>query len=370
LSYKPSGAYAKEFVTTSPTTGAATNADSLPTATANKNGTDDGSFTLTVANIDTGRYKVTGTIPSGYVSGDVLNVTVAATVGTVAGKAVIDTQVIDSKRVGDLQDPAVATIQSGLATTAQLTSAVAPLATSADVTSAVAPLATSTALAALVTTVGAAGAGLTSVPYTGPSTATIQSGLATTSQLITATAPLATSTALTALTTAVGTPAQASTALTNATWTDTKAGYIDAAISSVSGGGGGTAPTVEEIRTEMDANSTQLAKLDATISSRSTYAGGAVASVTAPVTVGTVTDKAGYTLGATGLDLIGIGDPGIPANHTTFPKLVVATYRRFFRRVHKTPVAITTYADDNTTVRSTQVVSDDGTGTQDVGAAS
>ena len=46
---------------------------------------------------------------------------------------------------------------------------------------------------------------------------------------------------------------------------------------------------------------TRLANLDATISSRSTYAGGAVASVTAPVTVGTNNDKTGYALSAAGI---------------------------------------------------------------------
>lgn len=55
-------------------------------------------------------------------------------------------------------------------------------------------------------------------------------------------------------------------------------------------------PTAAAIRTEMDSNSTKLANLDATTSSRSTYAGGAVASVTAPVTAGTVSDKSGYSL--------------------------------------------------------------------------
>lgn len=101
MSYKPSDAYTKVFTTSSPTTGAATNADSLPAATANRNGTDDGSFTLVVANLDTGRYKITGTIPSGYASGDVLNVSIAATVGGVAAKAIVDTQILDSKRTGD-----------------------------------------------------------------------------------------------------------------------------------------------------------------------------------------------------------------------------------------------------------------------------
>lgn len=64
-----------------------------------------------------------------------------------------------------------------------------------------------------------------------------------------------------------------------------------------------TPPTVTAIRQEMDANSTRLAKLDANVSTRSTYAGGAVASVTGsvgsvtnPVTVGTNQDKTGYGL--------------------------------------------------------------------------
>lgn len=59
-----------------------------------------------------------------------------------------------------------------------------------------------------------------------------------------------------------------------------------------------TPPTVVQIRQEMDSNSTKLANLDATVSSRSTYAGGAVASVTAAVTVGTNNDKTGYALTA------------------------------------------------------------------------
>jgi hypothetical protein len=46
------------------------------------------------------------------------------------------------------------------------------------------------------------------------------------------------------------------------------------------------------------------ANLDAKVSSRSTYAGGAVASVTAPVTVGANNDKAGYALAPAGLDAI------------------------------------------------------------------
>ena len=98
MSYRPSDAYAVEFCTRRMDTGAGVNADSLPTATANKNGTDDGTFTLTVANIDTGRYKITGTMPAGYVAGDVVNITVAATVNSVSDKAPVDSFVIDAPR--------------------------------------------------------------------------------------------------------------------------------------------------------------------------------------------------------------------------------------------------------------------------------
>lgn len=48
-----------------------------------------------------------------------------------------------------------------------------------------------------------------------------------------------------------------------------------------------------QVRTEL---TTELGRIDAAISTRSTFAGGAVASVTAPVTVGTNNDKTGYAL--------------------------------------------------------------------------
>ena len=60
--------------------------------------------------------------------------------------------------------------------------------------------------------------------------------------------------------------------------------------------------------------------LDAKVSTRSTYAGGPVASVTAPVTVGTVGDKAGYSLAPSGLDAIQI-EAGINARQALSPIL-------------------------------------------------
>lgn len=62
------------------------------------------------------------------------------------------------------------------------------------------------------------------------------------------------------------------------------------------------------------------ANLDARVSSRSTYAGGAVAGVTAPVTVGTNYDKAGYALAPAGLDAVAI-EPGINARQALAPIL-------------------------------------------------
>jgi hypothetical protein len=51
-------------------------------------------------------------------------------------------------------------------------------------------------------------------------------------------------------------------------------------------------PSAASIRAEMDSNSTKLANLDAAVSTRSTYAGGAVASVTAPVALTSAYDAA------------------------------------------------------------------------------
>lgn len=87
--YKPGDVVWTEFITSVFSTGAAANADSLPTGTVQRNGTDDGAVTVTVTNVDTGRYKATFTIPATYVPGDVLALSVAATVSSVAGKGVV-----------------------------------------------------------------------------------------------------------------------------------------------------------------------------------------------------------------------------------------------------------------------------------------
>ena len=132
--------------------------------------------------------------------------------------------------------------------------------------------------------------------------------------------------------------APSSTALSTAQWTNTRAGNLD--------------------------------NLDAAVSTRSTYAGGPVFSVTAPVTVGTNSDKTGYALSSTGLDAIGTTAPTGPA--TTFPAMVIQLWRRFFAASAKSALSsqITTFAADGTTVLTTQHYTDDGLGNETLGAAS
>jgi len=110
------------------------------------------------------------------------------------------------------------------------------------------------------------------------------------------------------------------------------------------------------------------ASIAADIQTRSTYAGGAVASVTGNVggsvgsvvgAVGSVT--AGVALSATGLDAIAITDPGAPANMTTFPKMLVGLWGFFFRKKTMTATQMKLYAADDATVNATAAVSDDGT---------
>jgi hypothetical protein len=79
--------------------------------------------------------------------------------------------------------------------------------------------------------------------------------------------------------------------------------------------------------------------------------------------------KAGYSLAATGLDAIAVTAPTGVA--TTFPTMVVQLWRRFFRKVVKDAgtATIKTYADDGTTVVTTQTIADDGASNETQGAA-
>ncbi len=96
---KSAQAVTATFVTSAPTTGAATNADSLPTGTLYVNGAADGA-TVTVTNITTGRYKAAVTLPS-LAAGDVVDLHIAATVSTVAGGGIVWSAIGDTKRTSD-----------------------------------------------------------------------------------------------------------------------------------------------------------------------------------------------------------------------------------------------------------------------------
>lgn len=77
--------------------------------------------------------------------------------------------------------------------------------------------------------------------------------------------------------------------------------------------------------------------------------------------------KTGYKLASDGLDTISTTTPsGVASN---FREMLVQVWRRFFKKSTLTSTQLKTYADDGTTVVTTQTVSDDGT-TQTQGAAS
>lgn len=102
MPYLPGDTYYGMFVTEYPPVGAIT-ADELPVATMNRNGVDDGAVSLTVSELHTGHYKVTGTIPETYEAGDTVHVSVSADVQTIPVVIVVDSFVLDSARIGDIE---------------------------------------------------------------------------------------------------------------------------------------------------------------------------------------------------------------------------------------------------------------------------
>mgnify|MGYP003423890151 CR=1 FL=1 len=87
------------FAVSSPTTGAAANADSLPTGTLYVNGAADAA-SVTVTNITTGFYKAAVTLPA-LSAGDTVDIRIAATVGGIAAGNTIWSAIADTKRLSD-----------------------------------------------------------------------------------------------------------------------------------------------------------------------------------------------------------------------------------------------------------------------------
>lgn len=115
------GTYYGEFCVSDPATGAAA-AYNTASGQALKNGADYVSLMpLTIGSpIDLGRYPITGTVPADCPLGSILDVSIAATCGTIAGKAVIDSvQVISADVYAAIFG------ESGLAITGEAAAAVA-----------------------------------------------------------------------------------------------------------------------------------------------------------------------------------------------------------------------------------------------------
>jgi hypothetical protein len=87
----------------------------------------------------------------------------------------------------------------------------------------------------------------------------------------------------------------------------------------------------------------------------------------APVLPVTVSDKTGFKLASDGLDSISTTAPaGVAAN---FREIMVQVWRRFLKPASRTPTQLKTFADNGTTVLTTQTISDDGAGNETQGAA-
>ena len=115
--------------TTHDTSDVLTDADATPVGTLVVNGTDNGA-TVTETNVSTGRYKAAFTLPA-LSAGDIVELYVTATIDSDSCGGVVWRDVVDTKRVSDLNDiaagaemdlvaapnsTAITAIQSGLAT--------------------------------------------------------------------------------------------------------------------------------------------------------------------------------------------------------------------------------------------------------------
>lgn len=98
---KPGDAVNIHFAVQAPSSGAATDADSTPSVTLVRNGSDTAE-SVTVTNIETGVYNAAVTIPAGYSAGDEVQLRASATVSGTTGKAIIWQTTIDTSRVSEV----------------------------------------------------------------------------------------------------------------------------------------------------------------------------------------------------------------------------------------------------------------------------
>lgn len=101
------------------------NADALPTGTFVMDGVNDAAV-VTIANVSTGVYSRSVTLPA-LTAGQAVQVRIAYTLDAVTSGGIVWEDWADTKLTSDLQDPSVATIQSGLATATALATVQADL---------------------------------------------------------------------------------------------------------------------------------------------------------------------------------------------------------------------------------------------------
>jgi len=105
--------YYKTF-TTNDSSGSECDADATPSVVAYQDGTLDATFTLAVNKIadTTGRYYVSGTVPSDYGTGDCIDVVVSATVSGITRATVIDSFVVRPVATANVTLGAVTAVNS------------------------------------------------------------------------------------------------------------------------------------------------------------------------------------------------------------------------------------------------------------------
>ena len=97
---RPGDTFAGTFAVSNPTTSALSEADATPVVSVSKNGVVDGTVTATISHISTGKYSYSFAVPSGYVSGDRIEVWAAATVDDTAGGNVVGRDTVDTTFIG------------------------------------------------------------------------------------------------------------------------------------------------------------------------------------------------------------------------------------------------------------------------------
>ena len=100
MTYVPGDSYSKRFTTRIFATGVRDDADSTPTVDIEYNGAAADDWPLTVTNVTTGVYRVTGAIPSTCAAGKPVDINISATVNSVDDTALLDHFVVDASRVG------------------------------------------------------------------------------------------------------------------------------------------------------------------------------------------------------------------------------------------------------------------------------